>query len=68
MDPAVALCIEQEKEKCLEVIEAYYKKNNHPSVVRLQGYLQHYVDELVQREEKDPTLLEDLERIKKYHN
>jgi hypothetical protein len=68
MDPAVALCIEQEKEKCLHVIEAYYKKNNHPSVVRLQHYLQHYVDELVQREEKDPTLLEDLERIKKYHN
>ena len=64
MDPAVALCIEQEKEKCLEVIEAYYKKNNHPSVVRLQ----HYLHELVQREEKDPTVLEDLERIKKYHN
>ena len=58
MDPAVALCIEQEKKKCLEVIEAYYKKNNHPSVVRLQAYLQGL--------EKDPMVLEDLERIKKY--
>ncbi len=58
MDPALALCIEQEKEKCLKVIQAYYKKNNHPSVLRLRDYLQSH--------EKDPTILEDLERIKIY--
>ena len=56
MDHAV---IEQEKQKCLEVIQSYYKKNKHPSVHRLRDYLQ-------KMSANDPTVAEDLERIKIY--
>jgi hypothetical protein len=63
MDPALALCIEEEKQKCLEVIQAYYKKNNHPSIVRLRDYLQRQIHHL---SVNDPTILEDLDRIKIY--
>ena len=60
MDPdyAMVTCIEEEKANCLEALEAYYKKNNHPSVVRLRDYLQ--------KLSQDPTVLEDLDRIKIY--
>ncbi len=51
--------IEQEKQKCLEVIQAYYKKNKHPSIHRLRDYLQNLGS-------IDPTVSEDLERIKIY--
>ena len=60
MDPTVALCIEEEKKKCLEVIQAYYKKNNHPSILRLRDYL------MGQNHTNDPIILEDLDRIKTY--
>lgn len=58
MDHAV---IEQEKQKCLEVIQAYYKKNKHPSIHRLRDYLQN-----MNLSANDPTVSEDLERIKIY--
>lgn len=58
MDYAVASCIEEEKQKCLDVIQDFYKKNNHPSVIRLRDYLQSV--------SSDPTVLEDLDRIKIY--
>ena len=58
-DYAMAMCIEQEKEKCLKTIQSYYKKNKHPSVLRLRDYLESL-------NVQDPTVLEDLERIKIY--
>jgi hypothetical protein len=59
MDYAMALCIEEEKKKCLDVIQTYYKKNKHPSILRLRDYLQSL-------SVQDPTVIEDLEKIKIY--
>ncbi len=57
-DYALDLCIEQEKRKCLEALEKYYKKNKHPSIVRLHAYLSSLPLE--------ETILEDLDKIKIY--
>lgn len=57
-DYALDLCIEQEKQKCLEALEKYYKKNKHPSIVRLHAYLSSLPLE--------ETILEDLDKIKIY--
>jgi hypothetical protein len=61
MDHAVSLCIEEEKQKCLEVIQTYYKKNKHPSILRLRDYLQK-----LSVHDQDQTVCEDLEKIKIY--
>lgn len=57
-DYALDLCIEQEKQKCLDALEKYYKKNKHPSIVRLHAYLSSLPLE--------DTVLEDLDKIKIY--
>jgi len=57
-DYALDLCIEQEKQKCLEALQKYYKKNKHPSIVRLHAYLSSLPLE--------DTVLEDLDKIKIY--
>ena len=59
MDPLFEMCMEDEKKRCLQVIQDYYKKNNHPSVLRLRDYLQGI-------SVQDPAVLEDLEKIKIY--
>lgn len=57
-DYALDLCIEQEKQKCLDALQKYYKKNKHPSIVRLHAYLSSLPLE--------DTVLEDLDKIKIY--
>ena len=57
-DYALDLCIEQEKQKCLEALQRYYKKNKHPSIVRLHAYLLSLPLE--------DTVMEDLDKIKIY--
>lgn len=59
-DYALDLCIEQEKQKCLEALQKYYKKNKHPSIVRLHAYLLSLPLE--------DTVMEDLDKIKIYLN
>jgi hypothetical protein len=59
IDYALELCIEKEKEKCLEVIQGYYKKNKHPSILRLRDYLKSL-------SVQDHLVLEDLDKIKLY--
>ena len=57
-DYALDLCIEQEKQKCLDALQKYYKKNKHPSIVRLHDYLLSLPLE--------DTVMEDLDKIKIY--
>ena len=59
-DYALDLCIEQEKQKCLDALQKYYKKNKHPSIVRLHAYLLSLPLE--------DTVMEDLDKIKIYLN